>query len=48
MKDRGKIVAEEEEMAEPKRREEIAFDSLLRDLSDLGKGRKDMMGEIKL
>lgn len=38
MEDRVKAVVEEEEMVEPKSREEIAFDSLLRALSDLAKG----------
>ena len=45
--EREKVVAREEEMAEPKRREEMAFDSLLRALSDLAKGQKDMLEEIK-
>lgn len=43
----GKIVVREEEMIEPKSREEMAFDSLLRALSDLAKGQKDMLEEIK-
>jgi len=40
-------VVREEEMIEPKSREEMAFDSLLRALSDLVKGQKDMLEEIK-
>lgn len=40
-------MAEEEEMTEPKSREGMAFDSLLRALSDLAKGQKDMLEEIK-
>jgi len=46
MEEKGKTVAGEEEMAEPKSREEMAFDSLLRALSDLAKGQKDMLEEI--
>jgi len=38
MEDRGKAVVGEEEMTEPKSREETTFDSLLRALSDLAKG----------
>lgn len=44
--ERGKIVAGEEEMTEPKSREEMAFNSLLRALSDLAKGQKDKLEKI--
>lgn len=47
MEERGKAVAEEEEMAKPKHREEMDFDSLLSALSHLAKGQKDMLEEIK-
>ena len=47
MEDRGKAVAGEEEMTEPKSKEEMAFNSLLRALSDLDKGQKNMLEEIK-
>lgn len=47
MEKNGKAVAKEEEMIEPKSMEEMAFDSLLRALSDLAKGQKDMLEEIK-
>jgi len=43
-KDRGKAV---EDMGEPKSKEEIAFDNLLKALSDLAKGQKEMLDEIK-
>ncbi len=45
--DGGKAVVAEEDMVEPKSREEMAFDSLLRALSHLAKGQKDMLEEIK-
>lgn len=44
---RGKTMAREEEMTKPKSKEEMAFDSLLRALSDLAKGQKGMLEEIK-
>jgi len=44
---KGNTVAGEEKMTKPKCREEMAFDSLLRALSDLAKGQKDMLVEIK-
>jgi len=47
MEEKGKTVAGEEEMTEPKGREEMAFNSLLRALSELAKGQKDMLEGIK-
>jgi len=45
--ERGKAVDGEEEITEPKSGEEMRFDSLLRALSVLAKGQKDMLEEIK-
>lgn len=45
--EKGKTVVGQEEMTEPKSMEEMAFDSLLRALSDLAKGKKYMLEEIK-
>ena len=45
--DHGKAVVTED-MGEPKRREEISFDGLLKALSDLAKGQKEMLDEIKM
>ena len=45
--ERGKTMAGEEEMTETKSREEMAFNSLLRALSELAKGQKDMLEEVK-
>lgn len=47
IEDRGKVVVKEE-MGEPKRKERFAFDSLLKVLSDLEKGQKEMLDEIKM
>lgn len=47
MEEKWKTVAREEEMTEPKGREEMAFNSLWRALSELAKGQKDMLEEIK-
>lgn len=46
-KDRGKVVVAED-MGEPKSREEITFDRLLKALSDLAKGQKEMLDKIKV
>ena len=35
-------------MVEPKSREEMAFDNLLKVLNDLAKGQKEMLEEIKM
>lgn len=45
--DRGNT-AVAEGMGEPKSREEMALDSLLKALSDLAKGQKEMLDEIKM
>lgn len=45
--ERRKAVVGREEMTEPKSREEMTFDNLLRALTDLAKGLKDMLEEIK-
>lgn len=47
MEDLGKGVVEED-MGEPKSREEIAFDSLLKALRNLEKGKNDILDEIKI
>lgn len=46
-KDKGKATVGEEEMTEPKSKEEMAFNDLLWALSDLAKGLKDMLEEVK-
>lgn len=45
--DRGKT-AVVEDMGELKSKEEMAFDSLLKALSDLAMGQKEMLDEIKM
>ena len=47
MEDRGKTTLVED-MGEPKSREEMTFDSLLKALSDLAKGQKEMLDEIEI
>jgi len=46
--DRGKAVVAKEDMVEPKSKEEMVFDSLLKALNDLAKGQKEMLEEIKM
>jgi len=46
-KDMGKAVVAKN-MGDPKSREEMAFDSLLKALNDLVKGQKEMLDEIKM
>jgi len=46
--DRGKAVVAEEDMGEPKSKEGMAFDILLKALNDLTKGQKEMLEEIKM
>jgi len=41
--DKGKAVVVEEDMGEPKIKEDMAFDSLLKDMNDLAKGQKEML-----
>ena len=37
-----------EDMGEPKGKEEIVFDSLMKAINDLAKDKKDMLNEIKM
>lgn len=48
MEDRGKAVVADEDMVEPKCREEMDIDNLLKALNDLAKGQKEMLEEIKM